>query len=260
MRQSSIHALAGSLLVGLVFNPAGASRGQEEPAPFEIRLPSEIRSEQVQARYFLTGAFGGHGDFVKTEPERNTYLIETSVNHQVAETLKVILYAPGCQIVTFTIPSSSDFEKGADVTCEDLPPITFNGRVGLPEALRGRPYDVEITYMAYWAHGFFHIEDGPVSTFDIARVAPDDSGSFHVQLPNFAKDLVTESFHRDAGLRFTLRARDTGNVMSLLAPENLQRKDAHDLAIRPKYPSEVIFKPAPETPQNQVAPSAHKGA
>jgi len=259
MRPFTIRALTGSLLIGLVFIPVMGSRGQDEPAPFEIRLPSEVRSEQVQARYFLTGPFGGHGDFVKAEPERNSYLIETSVNHQAAETLKMVLYAPGCQIVTFSVPSSADFEKGADVTCEDLPPMTFNGKVELTDALRGRPYDVEITYMAYWAHGFFHIADGPVTTFDIARASPDESGAFHVQLPNFAKDAVTESFRRDAGLRFTARLGDTGSIVSLLAPANLQGKNPNDLAIKPKYPSEVIFKPAPEAPQNQAVARAASG-
>jgi hypothetical protein len=241
------------MLMGLPFLFVEPSWGQkEEPAPFEIRLPSEIRSEQVQIHYFLTGPFGGSGSFLKAEPEMNTYLIATTVNHQAAETLKVILYAPGCQIVTLKVPSLSESEKGADITCEDLPPMTFNGRVDLPEALRRRPYEVEITYMAYWAHAFFRTADGPVTTLDLARVAPDESGAFHVQLPNFAKDVVTESFHRDAGLRFTARDRDTGNIVCFLAPANVQGKDSHDLPIKPKYPSEVTFKPVPESPQNQT--------
>ena len=253
MIHSTNRALAFCMLMGLPFLFVEPSWGQkEEPAPFEIRLPSEIRSEQVQIHYFLTGPFGGSGSFLKAEPEMNTYLIATTVNHQAAETLKVILYAPGCQIVTLKVPSLSESEKGADITCEDLPPMTFNGRVDLPEALRRRPYEVEITYMAYWAHAFFRTADGPVTTLDLARVAPDESGAFHVQLPNFAKDVVTESFHRDAGLRFTARDRDTGNIVCFLAPANVQGKDSHDLPIKPKYPSEVTFKPVPESPQNQT--------
>ena len=92
-------ALAIFVLMGLAFLLVKAGRGQEEEtAPFEIRLPSEIRSEQVQVRYCLTGRFGGYSGFLKAEPERNSYLIDTSVNHQAAETLKVILYSPGCQL------------------------------------------------------------------------------------------------------------------------------------------------------------------
>jgi hypothetical protein len=256
MIHSTGRALAFFMLTGLPFLLVEGGWGQEgEPAPFEIRLPPEIRSEQVQVRYFLTGPFGGSGGFLQAEPERNTYLIGTSVNHQAAETLKVIFYAPGCQIATIAVPSLSESEKTADLPCEDLPPITFNGRVELPEPLRRRPYEVEIDYMAYWANGFFGIADGPVTTFDLARVTPDESGAFHVPLPNFTKDAVTESYHRNAGLRFVARERDTGNILCLLGPANVQGKNARDLPLKSKYPAEVIFKPLPESPQNLGAHS-----
>jgi hypothetical protein len=245
--------LAFFLLMGVPFLLVEAGRGQEgEPAPFQIRLPPEIRSEQVQIRYFLTGAFGGSGGFLKPEPERDAYLIETSVNHQAAETLKVILYAPGCQIVTLAVPSLSESQRSADVTCEDLPPMTFKGRVELPQSLRPPPYEVEITYMAYWANGFFGIADGSVMTLDLGRVRPDERGAFQVPLPNFTKDAATESNHRNAGLRFIARERDTGNIVSLLVPANVQSKNARDLPVKPKYPNEVIFKPLPDSPQNQT--------
>jgi hypothetical protein len=246
--------------MSLLFSFAKAGRGQDETPPFEIRLPSEIRSEQVQVRYFLMGPFGANGGFLKAEPERNSYLIETSVNHQAAESLKVILYAPGCQIVTLSVASISEAEKGADVSCEDLPPITFNGRADLPEALRGRPYEVEIVYMAYWAHSFFRIEDGPVTSFVLARVAPDESGAFHVELPNFYKDRVTASFHREAGLQFIAREVDTGNIVAFLTPVNVHGNDSRELAIKPKYPAEVIFKPVAEPPSDRNAGPAGKEA
>ena len=244
-------ALAIFVLMGLAFLLVKAGRGQEEEtAPFEIRLPSEIRSEQVQVRYCLTGRFGGYSGFLKAEPERNSYLIDTSVNHQAAETLKVILYSPGCQIVTLAVPSLSESNRTAEVSCEDLPTMTFNGRVELPEALRRQHYDVEIIYMAYWVHDFFRIADGPVLTLLLARATPDEGGAFHVLLPNFAKDRVTESFHRDAGLRFIAREDDTTNIVSFLAPANVQGTDSRDLPIKPKYPAVVVFKP--ESPPGQA--------
>ncbi len=235
-------------------------RGQDETPPFEIRLPSEVRSEQVQVRYYLIGPFGSYGNFLKPEPERNSYLIETSVDHQAADSLRVVLYAPGCQIVTLSIASISEAEKGADVNCEDLPPMTFSGRVDLPEALRARPYEVEITYKAYWAHRFFRIPEGAATSFVVGRVAPDESGAFHVELPNFNKDSVTVSYRRDAGLQFIARELDTGNIVALLAPVNVHDNDSRDLAIKPKYPAEVIFKPAALSPQDRNAGPAGKDA
>jgi len=239
------------MLMGLCLYLVKAGFGQEGPAPFEIRLPPEVRSEQVQVRYYLIGPFGSYGSFLKPEPERNSYQIETSRNHQAMDSLRVILYAPGCQIVTLSVASLSEAEKGADVNCEDLPPMTFNGRVELPEALPPRRYEVEIIYNAYWAHRFFRIADGPVTSFVLARVAPDEGGAFHLDLPNFNKDAVTMSYRRDAGLQFLAREPDSGNIVAFLAPVNVRDNDSRGLAIKPKYPAQVIFKPAPESVASQ---------
>ena len=259
MMHSTGRGLAFFLLMGLPLIFGEADRGQEEePAPFEIQLPPEIRSEQVQARYYLTGPFGGYGDLVKAEAESNVYLIGTSVHHQAAETLKVILYAPGCQIVTIVVPSLSGSAKTKEVSCEDLPSITFNGRVELPEPLRSRPYEVEINYLAYWAFDFFHTPEGGVTTFHLGRVTPDEGGAFQALLPNFTKDVVTESFHRNARLQFIARERDTGNIVSFLVPANKEWKDLRDLPLKPKYPTPVVFKPLPESPQNQTAGPTRK--
>jgi hypothetical protein len=231
----------------------GFSWAQEaEPASFEIRLPPEIRSEQVQARYYLTGLFGGYGDSVKAEAETNVYLIGTSVHHQAAESLKVILYAPGCQIVTIDVPSLSESEKTKEISCEDLPSITFNGRVELPEPLRTRPYEVEINYIAYWAHDFFGVADSTVAAFHLGRVTPDEGGAFQALLPNFTKDAVTGSFHRNAGLQFIARERDTRNIVSFLVPVNKDLMELHDLPLKPRYPNPVVFKPLPESAQKQI--------
>jgi hypothetical protein len=260
MIRSTVRGFVLLALMGLSLLFGDAGRGQEEPTPFEIRLPPEISSDQVQASYSLTGPFGTYVSFLKAEPERNVYQIGTSVNHQAAETLKLILYAPGCQIVTIAVPSLSTSEKTSDVPCEDLPTITFNGRVELPEPLRRRPYEVEITYMAYWSLGFFGIPDGDVTTFHLARVAPDEGGAFHVLLPNFTKDDVTESFHRNAGLRFVARERDTGNILVFLGPANVERKNVGDLPLKAKYPAEVVFRPLPESPQDKTAGPTRKEA
>jgi len=255
MIRTATRALAFFTLLGLPFLLGGAGWGQiGEPAPFEIRLPPEIRSEQVQLVYCLTGPFGSTYGFVKAEPERNSYLIDTSVNHQAAESLLAVLYAPGCQTVLLTIHSLSESDKTREVSCEDLPTITLNGRVELPEALRHRPYEVEIRYMPFWQLELLHIAEGSVPMYHLASVTPDERGTFQVQLPNFSKDAVTESYHRNAFIRFAAVERDSGNLVCLLTPTNVQGKVfTYDLPIKPKYPNEVIFKPRAESPQNQTA-------
>jgi hypothetical protein len=198
---------------------------------------------------------------LKAEPERNSYLIDTSVDHQAADSLLVIMYAPGCQTVMFTVHSLSESDKTREVSCEDLPTITFNGRVELPEELRRRPYEVVIRYMPFWQLELFHIAEGSVPMYHLARVTPDERGAFQVQLPNFSKDAVTESYHRNAFIRFAAVERDSGNLVCLLTPTNVEGKVfMHDLPIKPKYPKEVIFKALPESPQNQTAGPMRKEA
>ncbi len=245
MSNSRHVALACIILMSLPFLIVEAGGEQKDgPAPLEIRLPPEIPSEQVQLFYDLTGPFGTHIGLVKAEPERNSYLIDTFVNHQAAETLKVMLYASGCQIVTFTVTPLQDSERERDVTCEDLPPMTFNGRVEFPEALRRRPYDVDVKYVAFWGYDFFHISGEAEMAFHLARVTPDERGAFQFQLPNFSKDAVTESYHRKAWIRFVAVERDTGNFVCLLSPANVHGKEfTNDLPIKSKYPNEVVFKP-----------------
>jgi hypothetical protein len=246
-------ALAIIAMMALAIPLVEAGQGQEkEPATFEIRLPPEIRSEQVQLAYRLTGPFGSVHGFVKAEPERSSYLIDTAVNHQAADSLLVIMYAPGCQTVMFTVHSLSESDKTREVSCEDLPTITFNGIVELPEELRRRPYEVVIRYMPFWQFELFHIAEGSVPMYHLARVTPDERGAFQVLLPNFTKDAVTESYHRNAFIRFAAVESDTGNLVCLLTPTNVQGgASRYDLPVQSKYPKEVIFKPRAKTPQNQ---------
>jgi hypothetical protein len=125
--------------------------------------------------------------------------------------------------------------------------------VELPEELRQRRYEVVIWYMPVWQLELFHITEGSVPMYHLARVTPDERGAFQVQLPDFSKDAVTESHHRNAFIRFAAVEHDSGNLVCLLTPTNVQGKvSMHDLPIKSKYPNEVIFRPRSESPQTQV--------
>jgi hypothetical protein len=91
-------------------------------------------------------------------------------------------------------------------------------------------------------------------------VTPDEGGAFQVLLPNFTKDAVTKSFHSNAGLQFMARERDTGNIVSFLGPAKEEWKNLRDLPLKAKYPTPVVFKPLPESPQNQTAGPTRKEA
>ena len=243
-------ALVMFLALPLLVAEGSSLAQQQEAATFEMRLPPEIRSEQVQYVYHLMGPFLNYCGRERAEPERNSYLIETSVDHQAADRLQVILYAPGCQIVTFEVRLSPEEERSREIPCEDLPSITFHGRVEMPETLRRRPYDILIRYMPFWQYGFFHLAEGEATEFRLALVTPDEHGAFDVQLPNFSKYAVTESYHRNAWIRFAAFGHGGGDLLCLLTPANVQGGGSrYDLPIQSKYPKEVVFRPRAGVPE-----------
>lgn len=250
MSQFKRHIFAGSLWLALpclLIGPEGFFPAQQQAAPFEIRLPPEIRSEQVQYVYHLMGPSLNFSSLGRTEPERNSYLIPTVIDHHTADKLQVILYASGCQMVTFDVRLPAPVEQTTEMPCADLPPMAFHGRVEMPETLRRRPYDITIGYLPSWQNDFFHFSGGPAAEFRLGLVTPDERGAFDVQLPNFSKDAVTESYRRNAWIRFAAVEHDSGNRLCLLTPANLQGRDSkEDLPIQSKYPKEVVLRPRAE--------------
>jgi hypothetical protein len=192
MSRSKRRLIAPLMLLGLaciVVDLGGLCGAQgNEPAPFEIRLPPEIRSEQVQYVYHLTGPSLNFSSLGRTEPERSSYLIPTLVDRHTADRVQVIVYARGCQIVTLDVHLPVEAEQTTEIPCADLPPMGFHGRVEMPETLRRRPYDVRIGYMPSWQYDFFNSSSGgPATEFRLALVTPDDRGAFDVQLRISAK-------------------------------------------------------------------------
>ena len=72
-----------------------------------LYLPPGIPSNSVQINYFMTGPFGGYGGFVTPESGRSAYEIVAAVDGKPAERLKLIAYAPRCQIETLDIQVQS---------------------------------------------------------------------------------------------------------------------------------------------------------
>ncbi|MGA9669414.1 MAG: hypothetical protein WBQ94_09410, partial [Terracidiphilus sp.] len=68
--------------------------GQGGPAPSTpivvLFLPAEIPSEAVQIHYFMTGAFGGYGSFVRTKDKQQRYEIAADVDGKAATSFKVV--------------------------------------------------------------------------------------------------------------------------------------------------------------------------
>ena len=230
------------LLVVLIVFSVLPSRGQENDQAdrFEIRIPPAIRKRDAQLRYFLTGPFGGYGEAARRVEAG--FVIPTRVEGEPAEHLKAVIYVAGCQLVTLDIGSIRDFNGAADFICNELPAFTLKGKIILPEDPARQSYFVEANYMAYWAHNFFGIADGIVTSFSLGRFTPDRQGVFQFRLPDFSKDQATRSFKLDAGIQFIARERATLNILAHLVPSD-SPPGRVDMPILKTLPPLVILRP-----------------
>jgi hypothetical protein len=231
--------------VGILLAQGSQAVAQEPAGPqqgFEIAIPPTVKSEQVEIRYYLSGPFGGYSSFVRAKTGIREYRIDTMFEGRTANTLKAIVVAPGCRIVTISVPVLSSSSRTNAFTCEPVVSPALNGRIQEPDSLRGHEYEVEIIWKSPGAMGFFGYLDGLEPTFHITSVTPDSDGSFHVQLPDLVRDPATSSFV--SGLdtfAFVAREKNTGNILARLEPTDARENQRGDLRLETVYPSEVIF-------------------
>jgi len=224
-----------------------AFSGQASSPSVSVVLPVNLDSEAVQISYFMVGPFGGYGGYTKQDPSVRSYEIAASVEGRAATQIKIIVYASGCEIRTFVLAVQQDSKLKEEFQCQAVPAVRLSGQVVPSELVRDRNTELVITYMAFWAHEFFGITDGPVTEFRLAILSPDEHGMFQVDLPDFSADDPTISSRENATFHLMLRDVKTWNhIASNLEPDLIDfRSMDHGLIIRPSYPSHLNFSPAP---------------
>lgn len=204
---------------------------------FTIR--SATAPGRTEVRYFLTGAFGGYGGCVQDPDKDGAYRIPLEQKGKPAENLKAILYAPSCQIDLLSVDLLSDRARSTTFECRELPTITLQGRISPPPAGAG-PLEVAISYVAFWDHEFFGIQDGMVQSFSIGKAPLAADGRFQVQIPDFSKDRVTNQM-QDAFLGVVVEGRPNGSVVEQVVPPAEMQYKKIGLKILPSYDSEIVF-------------------
>ena len=155
----------------------------------------------------------------------------------------MIIYVPGCQIVTMDAPDLRRSSHEFPFECQPLPTTTFNGKVSTDEKIANPNAVVDIRYMALWSHEFFGIADGFITQFNIARASLDQDYAFSAVLPDFSKDSATNTYKRtpqDATLSFMLRDSKSWNILGMLFPP-LTLSISNEIPVRESYPSQVVF-------------------
>jgi hypothetical protein len=215
-------------------------RAQEEDG-FKIEFDDpHIRPESVHIQYYLLGEFGAYGDFTdRQKPVAGEIVLPLYRGLQRARSVKVILYATGCEIETFAGdpllgPRSAKFE------CHKLRTTWLRGRVA--GGLRMADLTVRLGYTAHWSHAFFGIGDGPVSSFPIADVLTDRDGRFAVEVPDFTTDRVTNAHRGQAEWSLTAGKMGTNDQYWLNAANQVNKLPG-SLAFDREYPRELQFIP-----------------
>jgi hypothetical protein len=243
-----------SFFVAVIFLavlPAHIGRAQAQSFSgdhsFLLRLPPTVDTTGIQINFFMTGDFGGYGAFVRTKPNFHDYVIDTSYENKPAETLKIIVYCPGYAVKLIEVPSLADSSSSsAFVELDPLPSLRLSGRIVAPEERDHEDFKMEVIYFAYWAHEFFGIMDGAVTTFKIASVDVKQDGYFSIEIPDFARDPAVASFKRKEWLErkglIELRARDpkTGAFVYRLQSAEHPGKDA-EIEIATKYNELLLY-------------------
>ena len=237
------------ILLGVAAFPPLAQQTSTKRAPASVRilLPSDIPSEKVQITYHMVGPFGGVGSLAKPHTGVGFYEIPTSADGRVADEIKIIVYAPGCEIQTYDIPLEDDSRIEQEFECTLANTVVLSGQIVPMDLVQDKNAELIVTYMAYWANDYFGIVDGIVPEFTLANVSPQQYGTFQVELPLFSADSARHSPYIGADLQFRLRDSVTWNPIAHdLEPEVPEFKSVdHNVPIRPAYPNGLKFTPGP---------------
>jgi hypothetical protein len=232
-------------VIMLVVLPAHIGRAQAHSISgnhsFLLRLPPTVDTSGLHISYFLTGAFGGYGSFVRTEPGVHDYAIDTSYENKPAETLKIIIYCPGYGIELLNIPSLSDISaRSVSVELKPLPSVQLSGKIVAPEGSDLMDFKIEVYYLAYWGHEFFRITDGFVTTFKLVSTDVPRDGSFSVAVPDFTRDSAVASFKEKGALMLSARESNTGNFAYTLESAESPGRGA-EFEIATKYNELLLY-------------------
>jgi hypothetical protein len=166
----------------------GSLSGRAEVDSFTICSPAAVG--RIEVRYFLAGAFGVYGGFVRDSDEDGAYRIPLEQDGRMGTNLKAILYAQGCQFTILFSGFALRFNTNRDVRLSALSSITLAGKVSAARSST-RALDVEVRYLSFWDHTLFSFSDGITQGFNVGKAPLKPGGRFQIQIPDFSTDRVT---------------------------------------------------------------------
>jgi hypothetical protein len=212
-----------TLAVAILTNPDSWARYSSGDDPIRVFLPPGVEIRSCELRYFLVGAFGGYGGFVRPNVDASEFEIETVHDGDAVQSLKAILYCPGYHIETMVFDSLPDLAaRRIQLHPKPLGTVRFRGLVRGLVTHNLQVLLVDVAYTPWWICELFRLPDCGLGGWTVASVEFSADGRFATTLPDLARDSVIGSFKNPGEFAFRIRDQKTGNWLYDLkaAPNN----------------------------------------
>ena len=161
----------------------GSLSGRAEVDSFTIRSPAAVG--RIEVRYFLAGAFGGYGGFVRDSDEDGAYRIPLEQDGRMGTNLKAILYAQGCRFTIlfsgFALRFNTEPRRSVVSHFPRSPSPEGSRRLGHPPGL----WMWRSVIFSLWDHTLFGFNDGMTQGFNVGKAPLKPGGRFQIQISDF---------------------------------------------------------------------------
>ena len=162
---------------------------------YVIRVQAPSRSADLEVYSFITGTFGGVGEYRSKPLDKERIFIPTEYEGKSAKTLKAILYIPGCQLQLIRVDNLQLGPREAEFSCIPLPTIRLEGKIGPVPIQLGKGSELWVRYLAPWSHPFLGIFDGPVMALDAGTALIQSDGCFAIDSRTLARRASRRTHH-----------------------------------------------------------------
>jgi hypothetical protein len=219
------------------------------PSDITIKFPAALGSEDDASIGNMISVFytlNAKGQQEKSLYDRfspgdeDTLKIHALVAGHPASSVKVAIYAPGCQIRIINVLDPSTYSGREAFQCVKLPTIKFSGQILSSDLLFGKKYAVQIL--------LHNPGDDETPWFDVYLsddTTVDESGIFHIDMPDFSQDPVCSA--RGVTIQFFAGQFPVDiNTIAILAAENGSADSEGNLRLVSDYGGPVTFQPQPK--------------
>ncbi len=229
-----------TLTIILVIGSAVGLFGQvkTKQKPYILEVWGGCYPHELSIEYFITGAFGGYGSFVKTDSRFFRYEIPAVREGKAARSMKVMVRSARCRTVVIDIPQVEEGGRVIRARLRRSLGLDFRGAIVSPEALIEKGARVTVEYWANWKCEFIGVTDCLIGPNRIDSVDLKADGRFRFRLPNLLDDPTLSEFTNKGTFQVFVRDRKTGDVLYNLRPATSNSRSIVPAAV---YPGEMEF-------------------